>query len=79
MPITTASRSTSTLSTVVRVASAKRWIGHTLRAEVAATVDPALSVTEADSIAHLGEIHLLVQMRLLTAATIHASITGNHP
>jgi hypothetical protein len=33
-----------------------RWIGHTLRAEVDATVDPDLTVTPAHAIAHHAEI-----------------------
>jgi cation diffusion facilitator family transporter len=56
-----------------------RWIGHTLRAEVDATVDPALTVTQAHDIAHHAETHLLDQVPRLTAATIHASPTGSHP
>jgi cation diffusion facilitator family transporter len=56
-----------------------RWIGHTLRAEVDATVDPDLTVTQAHDIAHHAETHLLEQVRRLTAATIHTSPTGAHP
>jgi cation diffusion facilitator family transporter len=56
-----------------------RWIGHTLRAEVDATVDPGLSVTEAHDIAHRAEADLLDQVRRLTAATIRASPAGAHP
>jgi len=56
-----------------------RWIGHTLRAEVDATVDPGLTVTQAHDIAHHAETHLLDQVRRLTAATIHTSPTGTHP
>jgi divalent metal cation (Fe/Co/Zn/Cd) transporter len=55
-----------------------RWIGHTLRAEVDATVDPALTVTQAHDIAHHAETHLLDQVPRLTAATIHTSPTGTH-
>lgn len=55
-----------------------RWIGHTLRAEVDATVDPDLTVTQAHDIAHHAETHLLGQVRRLTAATIHTSPTGTH-
>ena len=55
-----------------------RWIGHTLRVEVDATVDPALTVTQAHDIAHHAETHLLDQVRRLTAATIHASPAGAH-
>jgi cation diffusion facilitator family transporter len=56
-----------------------RWIGHTLRAEVDAAVDPDLTVTQAHDIAHHAETHLLSQVRRLTAATIHTSPTGTHP
>ena len=56
-----------------------RWIGHTLRAEVDATVDPGLTVTQAHDIAHHAERHLLAQVRRLTAATIHTSPAGIHP
>lgn len=56
-----------------------RWIGHTLRAEVDAAVDPGLTVTEAHDIAHRAETDLLDQVRRLTAATIHASPAGAHP
>jgi cation diffusion facilitator family transporter len=55
-----------------------RWIGHTLRAEVDATVDPSLTVSQAHDIAHHAEAHLLSQVRRLTAATIHTSPTGAH-
>ncbi len=55
-----------------------RWIGHTLRAEVDATVDPALTVTQAHDVAHHAEAHLLGQVRRLTAATIHTSPAGAH-
>jgi cation diffusion facilitator family transporter len=56
-----------------------RWIGHTLRAEVDATVDDALSVGEAHDIAHHAERHLLREVRRLTAATVHTSPDGSHP
>jgi divalent metal cation (Fe/Co/Zn/Cd) transporter len=55
-----------------------RWIGHTLRAEVDASVDPALTVTEAHDIAHHAERHLLREVRRLTAANVHVSPTGEH-
>ena len=55
-----------------------RWIGHTLRAEVDATVDPALTVTQAHDIAHHAEAHLLSEVGRLTAATIHTSPRGAH-
>jgi cation diffusion facilitator family transporter len=56
-----------------------RWIGHTLRAEVDATVDPALTVNEAHEVAHHAERHLLRQISRLTAATIHTSPSEAHP
>lgn len=56
-----------------------RWIGHALRAEVDATVDSTLTLTEAHDIAHHAEAHLLHHVRRLTAATIHASPEGAHP
>jgi cation diffusion facilitator family transporter len=55
-----------------------RWVGHTLRAEVDATVDPALSVTEAHDLAHHAEAHLLDRVPRLTAATVHTSPAGAH-
>ncbi len=55
-----------------------RWIGHTLRAEVDATVEPTLSVIEAHDLAHHAEAHLLDQVRRLTAATVHTSPSGAH-
>lgn len=56
-----------------------RWVGHTLRAEVDATVDPGLTVLEAHEVAHHAERHLLREVRRLTAATIHTSPAGAHP
>ena len=55
-----------------------RWIGHTLRAEVDAVVDPALSLLEAHDLAHQAESRLLDQVRRLTAATVHTSPAGTH-
>jgi divalent metal cation (Fe/Co/Zn/Cd) transporter len=56
-----------------------RWIGHALRAEVDATVDPTLSLIEPHDVAHHAETHLLHHVRRLTAATVHASPEGAHP
>jgi len=56
-----------------------RWIGHTLRAEVDATVDPTLTVVEAHDLAHHAERHLLKEVRRLAAATVHTSPKGAHP
>ncbi len=55
-----------------------RWIGHTLRAEVDASVDPGLTLTQAHDIAHHAEAHLLHYVSRLTAATVHASPAGAH-
>jgi len=55
-----------------------RWIGHTLRAEVDATVAPDLTLTQAHDLAHHAETHLLAQVRRLTAATVHTSPAGAH-
>jgi cation diffusion facilitator family transporter len=55
-----------------------RWIGHTLRAEVDATVDPSLTVTEAHELAHHAEAHLLHYVPRVAAATVHTSPAGAH-
>jgi cation diffusion facilitator family transporter len=55
-----------------------RWIGHTLRAEVDASVNPSLTVNEAHDLAHHAEAHLLHEVRRLTAVTIHVSPSGAH-
>jgi cation diffusion facilitator family transporter len=55
-----------------------RWIGHTLRAEAAITVDAQLSLTDAHNIAHHAEAHLLSDLPHLTAANVHTSPTGAH-
>jgi cation diffusion facilitator family transporter len=55
-----------------------RWIGHTLRAEVDATVDTEISLVQAHNIAHHAEAHLLHHVGRLTAATVHASPAGAH-
>ena len=55
-----------------------RWIGHTLRAEVDAVVDPNLTLTAAHDLAHHAEEHLLALVPRLTAATVHTSPKGHH-
>jgi cation diffusion facilitator family transporter len=55
-----------------------RWIGHTLRAEADITVDPDLTVHQAHDLAHHAELHLLTDVRRLTAATVHVSPAGAH-
>lgn len=56
-----------------------RWIGHTLRAEVDATVDADLTLFQAHDLAHHAENHLLELVPRLTAATVHTSPEGLHP
>jgi cation diffusion facilitator family transporter len=48
-----------------------RWIGHSLRAELAITVDSALTVDEAHRIAHEVEHQLVHAVPRLTAAVVH--------
>ena len=48
-----------------------RWIGHSLRAELAVTVDAALTVERAHRIAHDVEHQLVHTIPRLTAATVH--------
>ena len=55
-----------------------RWIGHTLRAEADVTVDGSLTVGQAHDLAHHAEEHLLIDVRRLTAATVHVSPAGAH-
>ena len=53
-----------------------RWIGHTLRAETAVTVDPGLTVVDAHAIASQAHHQLLHAVPRLTAATVHVSPAG---
>jgi cation diffusion facilitator family transporter len=48
-----------------------RWIGHALRAELAVTVDAALTVEQAHQIAHDVEHQLVHAVPRLVAATVH--------
>jgi cation diffusion facilitator family transporter len=48
-----------------------RWIGHRLRAELAVTVDSALTVEQAHHIAHAVEHRLMHAVPRLTAAVVH--------
>ncbi|HKN52324.1 MAG TPA: cation diffusion facilitator family transporter [Amycolatopsis sp.] len=48
-----------------------RWVGHSLRAELAVTVDATLTVDQAHRLAHDVEHRLLHQVPRLTAATVH--------
>lgn len=76
-------QATEAVATVAGIDSVRelriRWIGHTLRAEVDATVAPGLSLIEAHELAHHAEAHLLHALPRLTAATIHISPSTAHP
>jgi cation diffusion facilitator family transporter len=48
-----------------------RWIGHSLRAEAALRVDPALSVTAGHELAHLAESRLQARIPWLSTASVH--------
>ena len=48
-----------------------RWVGHSLRAELAVTVEAALTVEQAHHIAHEVEHRLVHEVPRLTAATVH--------
>ncbi|HEU5471760.1 MAG TPA: cation diffusion facilitator family transporter [Actinophytocola sp.] len=48
-----------------------RWLGHTLRAELAITLAPTLTVEHAHRIAHDVEHRLVEHVPHLTAATVH--------
>ncbi|HEX4249767.1 MAG TPA: cation transporter dimerization domain-containing protein, partial [Pseudonocardia sp.] len=48
-----------------------RWIGHTLRAELAVAVDGELTVAQAHRIAHDVEHRLVHAVPRLTAAVVH--------
>ena len=48
-----------------------RWIGHTLRAELAVSVDAELTVEQAHRIAHDVEHRLVHAVPRLTAAIVH--------
>jgi cation diffusion facilitator family transporter len=66
---------TSTATTIPGVLAAEqikmRWIGHTLRAELAVTVDADLTVAQAHRIAHDVEHELVHAIPRLAAATVH--------
>jgi cation diffusion facilitator family transporter len=48
-----------------------RWIGHSLRAELAVTVDPGLTVGQAHHLAHDVERRLVDTVPRLTAVVVH--------
>jgi divalent metal cation (Fe/Co/Zn/Cd) transporter len=55
-----------------------RWIGHTLRAEVEAPVEPSPTLIDAYDLAHHAEAHLLEGIPRHTATTIHLSPRSAH-
>ena len=69
----------STVDGVIDVRDLRiRWIGHTLRAEADITVDPAITVSQAHTIADHAEAHLLARIRRLAAVTTHVSPADAH-
>jgi cation diffusion facilitator family transporter len=65
-------RAAAAVAGVYRVSDVRiRWIGHSLRAELAVTVDAALTVEAAHRIAHDVEQRLIHDVPRLTAAVIH--------
>ncbi|MGH3429817.1 MAG: cation diffusion facilitator family transporter [Mycobacteriales bacterium] len=55
-----------------------RWIGHSLRAELAITVDTNLTVEQAHHLAHQVEHQLIHAVPRLTAAVVHTEPTDAH-
>ncbi|TDV57260.1 cation diffusion facilitator family transporter [Actinophytocola oryzae] len=53
-----------------------RWHGHSLTAEVDVEVDPALTVTDAHTIAHHVESRLISAVPRLARATVHTQPAG---
>jgi len=49
-----------------------RWIGHELHAAIEITVDPAATLAQAHTIAHVAEHDLLHGIHRLTSALVHA-------
>ena len=67
-----AERTATAVAGVVTVGDVRmRWIGHTLRAELAVTVDAGLTVEQAHRIAHDVEHRLVHAVPRLAAATVH--------
>jgi cation diffusion facilitator family transporter len=70
--VTLAERTAAEVAGVAGVGEVRmRWIGHSLRAEVAVTVDAALTVDRAHHIAHEVEHALVHAVPRLTAAIVH--------
>lgn len=53
-----------------------RWVGHTLRVELAVVADPNLTLTEAHGLAHRVEHALLHAIPRLAAANVHIEPAG---
>jgi cation diffusion facilitator family transporter len=67
-----AERTAGTVPGVLRTGQVRmRWIGHTLHAELAVTVDATATVEQAHHIAHAVEHQLVHAVPRLTAATVH--------
>lgn len=74
--VASAERSAVAVTGVAGVSEVRmRWIGHSLRAEVAITVDSGLTVQQAHHIAHEVEHALVHAVPRLTAATVHIEPT----
>ena len=75
-------QATATVTGVPGVTGARelrvRWVGRTLRAEVDATVDPALTVGGAHDVAHDVERHPRHDFARLAPATVHTGPAGAH-
>jgi cation diffusion facilitator family transporter len=70
--VTLAERTAAQVAGVAGVGEVRmRWIGHSLRAEVAVTVDAMLTVEQAHRIAHDVEHALVHALPRLTAAVVH--------
>jgi cation diffusion facilitator family transporter len=70
--VTAAERAAAEVAGVAGVGEVRmRWIGHSLRAEVAVTIDAALTVEQAHRIAHEVEHALVHAVPRLAAATVH--------
>ncbi|GLY70325.1 cation diffusion facilitator family transporter [Amycolatopsis taiwanensis] len=67
-----AERTAASVAGVLKAGDVRmRWIGHSLRAELAVTVDSALTVEQAHHLAHEVEHHLVRTVPRLTAVVVH--------
>jgi divalent metal cation (Fe/Co/Zn/Cd) transporter len=73
-----AERAATQVAGVRRVPQSRlRRIGHALHAELAITVDPELTVTEAHQLAHQVEHALVHAVPRLTSASVHTEPSGH--